>query len=90
MHRFYRDLIALRRNDPDMADPWLEHLIVDYDEDGRWIIVRRGRLRVACNLGAEPVPVPVTGQVVLAWGEPAVDADHTALEGHSVAILRCG
>ncbi|KZS60074.1 malto-oligosyltrehalose trehalohydrolase [Mycobacterium pseudokansasii] len=90
VHRFYRDLIALRRNDPDMADPWLEHLIVDYDEDGRWIIVRRGRLRVACNLGAEPVPVPVTGQVVLAWGEPAVDADHTALEGHSVAILRCG
>jgi len=25
--------------------------------------------------------------VVLAWGEPAVDADSTVLEGHSFAIL---
>ncbi|ORB86914.1 malto-oligosyltrehalose trehalohydrolase [Mycobacterium kansasii] len=90
LHHFYRDLIALRRNDPDMADRWLEHLIVDYDEDGRWIIVCRNRLRITCNLGAESVQVPVTGEVVLAWGEPAADADHTALEGHSVAILRCG
>ncbi|ETZ98050.1 hypothetical protein I547_6568 [Mycobacterium kansasii 824] len=90
MHRFYRDLIALRHDDPDMADPWLGRLTVDYDEDQRWIIVCRNRLRIACNLGAESVQVPVTGEVVLAWGEPAVDADHTALEGHSVAILRCG
>lgn len=90
VHRFYRDLIALRHDDPDMADPWLGRLTVDYDEDQRWIIVCRNRLRIACNLGAESVQVPVTGEVVLAWGEPAVDADHTALEGHSVAILRCG
>ena len=26
-------LIALRHNEPDMADPWLDHLRVDYDED---------------------------------------------------------
>ena len=31
--RLYRDLIALRRNEPDLADPWLEHLAVDYDEE---------------------------------------------------------
>ncbi|OOK66789.1 hypothetical protein BZL30_8204 [Mycobacterium kansasii] len=67
MHRFYRDLIALRHDDPDMADPWLGRLTVDYDEDQRWIIVCRNRLRIACNLGAESVQVPVTGEVVLAW-----------------------
>jgi maltooligosyltrehalose trehalohydrolase len=86
----YRDLIALRHKEPDMVDPWLQHLIVDYDEGERWIILCRGGLRIVCNLGAEPVKVPVTGEVVLAWGEPTVDADSSVLDGHSFAILRCG
>ncbi|MFY2861019.1 DUF3459 domain-containing protein, partial [Mycobacterium sp. THU-M104] len=88
LHRVYRDLIALRHDDPDLADPWLDHLAVDYDEDERWIVVRRGRLRIACNLGAQAVKMPVTGEIVTAWGEPAVDAEGTLLEGHSFAILR--
>ncbi|BCZ24912.1 malto-oligosyltrehalose trehalohydrolase [Mycobacterium senriense] len=83
----YRDLIALRRNHPDMADPWLEHLAVEFDEDERWISMSRGRLRIVCNLGAEQVRVPLTGEVVLAWDEPDVDADGTVLQGHSFAIL---
>ncbi len=86
--RLYRDLIALRHNDPDMADPWLDDLAVDYDEDQRWISMSRGRLRIVCNLGAEPVKVPVTGDVVLAWGEPVVDGDSAVLEGHSFAVIR--
>jgi maltooligosyltrehalose trehalohydrolase len=89
LHGLYRDLIALRRDDPEMADPWLDHLTVDYDEDQRWIAVSRGRLRIVCNLGAESVKVPVTGEVVLAWGEPTVDGDSTVLDGHSIAVLRC-
>jgi maltooligosyltrehalose trehalohydrolase len=87
---FYRDLITLRHREPDLADPWLEHLTVDYDEEQRWITLSRGQFRIACNLGDQPVTVPATGQVVLAWGEPAPDADGTVLEGHSVAILRHG
>ncbi|HKI42808.1 MAG: malto-oligosyltrehalose trehalohydrolase [Mycobacterium sp.] len=90
LHRLYRDLIALRRDDPDMADQWLGHLTVDYDEDERWITMSRGRLRIVCNLGAEPAKVPVAGDVVLAWGEPTVNSDSTVLEGHSFAVLRCG
>jgi maltooligosyltrehalose trehalohydrolase len=86
----YRDLIALRRDDADMADPWLDHLAVEYDEGQRWITVHRGGLRIACNLGAEPVTVPVTGHVVLAWGEPEVDAGCAKLPPHSFAILRRG
>ncbi|KLO41428.1 malto-oligosyltrehalose trehalohydrolase [Mycobacterium nebraskense] len=87
VHRLCRDLIALRHSDPDLADPWLEHLTVDYDEEQRWISVSRGRLRIVCNLGAEAVKVPVAGDVVLAWGHPAVDAASTVLEGQSFAIL---
>ena len=37
--------------------------------------MHRGSLAIACNLGADAVDVPVTGEVVLAWGEPTVDAE---------------
>ncbi len=77
--RVYQDLIALRRSEIDLADPWLEHLFVDYDEDRRWIVMRRGALAIACNLGAESVDVPFTGEVVLSWGSPGVSgAEHRA------------
>ncbi|MCU1700568.1 MAG: maltooligosyl trehalose hydrolase [Mycobacterium sp.] len=88
LHDVYRGLIALRRAEPDFADPWLDHLGVDYDEDERWIVLRRGAFAVACNLGTEAVSVPVTGEVVSASDEPAVGAEGTRLAGHSFAILR--
>jgi maltooligosyltrehalose trehalohydrolase len=86
--RFYRDLIALRRSEPDLADAWLEHLAVDYDEGLDWIVLSRGAFRIACNLSAEAATVPVTGEVAFAWGEPTVGTDDTVLPGHSVAVLR--
>ena len=88
LRRLYRQLIALRHNEPDLADPWLDHMRVDYDEAARWIVMHRGSLAIACNLGTEAVDVPVTGEDVSAWGEPKVDAEATRLEGHSFAILR--
>jgi maltooligosyltrehalose trehalohydrolase len=45
---------------------------------------------MVCNLGADTVKVPVTGDVVLAWDEPTADADGTVIAGESFAILRCG
>jgi maltooligosyltrehalose trehalohydrolase len=84
----YRRLIALRRTEPDFADPWLEHLVVDYDEEMQWVVMRRGAVSIACNLGQDPVAVPATGEVLLAWGEPTVEGPHTVLEGHSFAVLR--
>jgi maltooligosyltrehalose trehalohydrolase len=83
---FYRDLIRLRHDEPDMADPWLPHLGIDTGE--HWIVMRRGRMAIACNLGTDPVRVDVTGELVLQWGDPAVDDAGTALPGHSVAVLR--
>lgn len=85
---FYRDLIALRRNEPDLGDPWLDHLRIEYDEERRWFIMHRGSLSIVCNLGEQAVEVPVTGDVVLAWGEPNVQATTTRLDGHSAAVLR--
>ncbi len=88
LRRLYRDLIALRHNEPDLGDPWLDHLVLDYDEDQHWVIMRRNRLVIACNLGTEPTTVPVTGELVLAWDTPTVNDETTELPAHSFAILR--
>jgi maltooligosyltrehalose trehalohydrolase len=88
LRRIYRQLIALRRDEPDMADPWLDHLHIDFDEDQRWIVMRRGLLAIACNLGTATVDVPVTGEVLLAWGTPTVNAKSTRIEGHSFAVVK--
>ena len=50
-----------------MADPWLDHMTVDYDEDQRCIVMHRGSLAIACNLNADEATVPVTGERVMAW-----------------------
>lgn len=84
----YRDLIALRHNESDLADPWLTNLTVDYDEDQRWIVLRRGELAIACNLGGEAVKVPVSGELVLAWDAPKVKEKSIKLPAHSFAVLR--
>jgi maltooligosyltrehalose trehalohydrolase len=88
LRRVYQDLIALRRSETDLADPWLDHLIVDYDEEKRWIVMRRGRLAVACNLAAEPAAVPFTGELVLCSDSPSVGATTTELQPYSFAILK--
>lgn len=83
----YRALIALRRSEADLADPWLDHLHVDYDEDQRWLTMHRGTLAIVCNLAEQPVTVPVSGEVVLASADVTV-AEATTLPGHSFAIVR--
>ena len=85
---FYRGLIRLRHTDPDLADPWLGHLEVDVDEDDRWIVLRRGRVVIACNLGEDEASVPAAGESVLSWGEPATGTEATRMPAHSVAVLR--
>ncbi len=86
--QLYRDLIALRRTEPDFANPWLDQLRIEFDETDRWIVMHRGAFAVACNLGEQPVAVPVTGELVLSSQTPALGADTTMLPRHSFAILR--
>ncbi|QCQ91469.1 malto-oligosyltrehalose trehalohydrolase [Rhodococcus sp. SGAir0479] len=85
----YRALITLRHARAELSDPWLEHLRVEYDDDARWIALVRGNLRITCNLGTEPVSVPVGGIPILWWDEPAIDetASAVTLPGHSFAVL---
>ncbi|MCV7226788.1 malto-oligosyltrehalose trehalohydrolase [Mycolicibacterium komossense] len=88
LHRLYRDLLELRRAEPDLADFWLDHMTVDFDEEQRWIVLRRGALAIICNLGDAAVAVPVTGELMLAWGVPTAGDTHTELAGQSFAVVR--
>lgn len=90
LRQLYQDLIALRRNEPDLVDPWLDQLAVDYDEEERWIMLRRGDLAIVCNLGPDAVRVPVSGELLLSWDSPKIKEKATKLPGQSFAILRCG
>ncbi len=58
----YRALIALRRSRPELADPRLDRFVVE--QDGDYLVLHRGSLRVVVNLGASPVPLP-HGEVLL-------------------------
>lgn len=89
---WYRGLIALRRAEPDLSDPDLAAVRVAYDEDARWLALRRGDVRVAVNLAKEPAAIPLgTGRLrVLAAWEPveAPGADGLLnLPGESCVVL---
>ncbi|MGH4002162.1 MAG: DUF3459 domain-containing protein, partial [Pseudonocardiaceae bacterium] len=92
---WHRQLIALRRRLPDLTNPDLSAAQTTFDEDAGWLVVHRGRVTIACNLGTKPAHLPVGGHLVLG-SDPAVHADHhgVGLPPDTIAILvagnRCG
>jgi maltooligosyltrehalose trehalohydrolase len=71
---WYRELIALRRARPELTDPRLDRVSAVVDENGRWIAVQRGRLRIVANLGTEPAHLALgqPGTAVLAASTPGI------------------
>ena len=87
----YRRLIELRRSEPDLQNPRLTAVAVDYDEPARWLVVHRGGLRIAANFDEAPQVVPgLAGEVVLATGEVKAVDNGLSLDGQSAAVIRVG
>jgi maltooligosyltrehalose trehalohydrolase len=91
----YRSLIALRREYPQLADPDLSLLTVDSAEDGSWLALNRGDLRLICNFSAEEVSVEIsvtgTGQrteVLLSWAEATITEARIQLPPESFVLLK--
>ena len=84
---WHRDLIALRRARPDLSDGRRDAVQVRYDEDARWLVVRRGTVAVVCALDG-PVELPLSGEVLLA-SEAGVELTGGVLRlpGESVAVV---
>ncbi|MCU1590931.1 MAG: maltooligosyl trehalose hydrolase [Frankiales bacterium] len=88
---WHRDLIALRRSRLDLSDGRRDRVQVTYDEEARWLVVRRGCTAVACNLGADRQPVPLPGTpdgMLLASSHGFVFRDgFVEIDAESVAVL---
>jgi len=55
----YRRLAALRRAEPDLTDPRFDRTSVEHDAEARWLVLRRGDLRVVVNFAEQPVALEV-------------------------------
>jgi maltooligosyltrehalose trehalohydrolase len=91
MLELYRELLRLRRHEPELADPDLNAVRVDFDEAAGWAVVHRGSLRVLINVASHEQSVQTGGsEVVLATADQAVvlGNDRTILGAQSAAIIR--
>ncbi len=88
MLALYRELIALRRSEPDLHDPDLRHVSVDFDADAGWLTIRRGGFTVVANLAEREQTVAADGALVLTTGAADVEDGQVRLAGQSAAVLR--
>jgi maltooligosyltrehalose trehalohydrolase len=88
--QWHKDLISLRRNQSELADGNLNAVNVRIDEEAQWLVLERGNLRIACNLGQAPVDVEVGegAQILLASDDSiASSGKNIRLGPDSVAVL---
>jgi maltooligosyltrehalose trehalohydrolase len=95
MLAWYRDLIALRRAEPDLRAGDLSAIRVtlgpDPDVVGRGsLVMHRGRFDVLINLSGGPVvlPCPDGGVPVLAWSDPEPATGGWRLAGDGAVVVR--
>jgi maltooligosyltrehalose trehalohydrolase len=91
--RWTRDLIALRRAQPDLSDGRRDRVSVTCDESARWLVVRRGSLALSatcppsaracrCRPAASGRPCSPASQ-----GPPSA-AGQVEVPGESAVVLR--
>ncbi|MGI8571423.1 MAG: malto-oligosyltrehalose trehalohydrolase [Solirubrobacteraceae bacterium] len=81
----YEQLLSLRREFPaGDADE------IAFDEEERWLGVRRGEFELVCNFSAQTRSVPCHGSsvVLCTHGTPAVSGGAAELDGLSGALIR--
>jgi maltooligosyltrehalose trehalohydrolase len=82
---WYRTLIALRRERPDLGDPRLDLVEVEHDADAQTVVVRRGAQLVLVNLSPQAWMVELDPEasleLVAAW-----DPDGTVAMPDSVTV----
>jgi len=85
----YKDLIALRRQTPELTDPEFASVQVEFDQDHGWFILRRGRISVCLNFADRTCTVDAgTGRLLLATEDEAKLDGVLTLPPNSAAIIR--
>ena len=90
MLHWYRALIAIRRETPELAEGDPAAATASYDATRNLLLYSHAGLLVACNLGDNEVAVPEASgaALILAAAEPASDSAGT-LAPDSVSVWRC-
>ncbi|MCC9195833.1 malto-oligosyltrehalose trehalohydrolase [Arthrobacter sp. zg-Y820] len=87
----YRRLLKLRRETPDLMDPDLRNVRVDFDEEERWLVMQRGSTAVALNFADTPreVPLPFAApaKVLLETAPSRMDGGTVQLPAYGAAVL---
>jgi maltooligosyltrehalose trehalohydrolase len=87
---WYRELAALRRRHGEFADPRLDRVATEYDQEAGWLIVRRGPTTVVSNLGTETWTFPASpGATLLAASDDRIvwTQEGVVLPPDTVAIV---
>ena len=85
---WYRELTALRRSRLELADGRLDQIEVDFNEEERWLVIRRPSTVVALNLATRPRALEIqASSVLLASADVELRASIVTLPPESVAIL---
>lgn len=88
LFEWHRQLIALRTREPELGSDDRKSVGTNFDEQARWLVVRRGHFSIATNLAstAQPVPLEGAGQVVLASADGAQVAGEDGNGGAAIAL----
>ncbi len=90
--KWYRDLVRLRAETPELRDGDFQRVEVSYDEQARWLVMTRVPITVALNLGQETrrLPIaPVHSHCLLMASDPqvALRSGTVELPPDSVAVI---
>jgi maltooligosyltrehalose trehalohydrolase len=87
---WYRQLIALRKAHPDLTEGSLEHVQVEFSEEGQWMAMQRGSIEVIVNLGQRAlVRKTASAQLLMSSGTLVkLEGGMVSLSPDSVAILK--
>ena len=87
---WHHQLITLRRKYPELTDGRMENVEVRFDENARWLSMKRGRVQTICNFAGarQSIPVCCASRVKLcSTNDYKFHANAIELPADSVAIL---
>jgi maltooligosyltrehalose trehalohydrolase len=90
---FYRRLLRIRREEPQVASGDLRATTARFDEDAAWFVLSRGGVHVVANLSEQAQVIPFetdVDEVLATWGRhPEHQTGGLRLDGHDVTVVRC-
>jgi len=88
MLSWYRTLLRLRRERPELSDPRSSSVVVEDEDQQRTIVMRRASTTVVANVSDGTVSVRATGVLLAASeGGVALDGNRVVVPAHSLTVV---